>query len=71
MSIQGDIARENDVKYFAELIEKVLKSHEGSPEWTEECTKIFKKLGRDTLALLPNVPEWAREYAKLFEEETE
>ncbi len=71
MSFQGDIARENDVKFFAELIKKVLESHNNSPTWTEECTAVLKKLGRDVLALLPNVPEWSAEYEKLFREEVE
>ena len=59
MSIQGDIARENDVQFFCKKLAEKIEKY-------PEATQALKELGIETLDILDNVPEWSYEYRKLF-----
>lgn len=62
MSLQGDIARETDVLYMAEVISKEIDENAKN----HDVVCILKKLGRKVLDILPNVPDWARQYHEKF-----
>lgn len=62
MSMQGDVARENDVRYLAEMVSKKIDENAKNPD----VVSILKAVGREILDILPNVPDWARPYVEKF-----
>lgn len=61
MSIQGDIAREDETQFLCKkLLEKIKKY--------PEAAKALKEVGVEMLSNLPNIPEWTHKYYQLFRE---
>ena len=63
MSMQGDIARETDTHYIAEVISKEIDKNHGN----RDVVAALKEVGRKVLDILPNVPNWALPYVKKFQ----
>jgi len=62
MSMLGDIARETDARYLAEVVSKMIDENTKSPD----VVSALKEVGRAVLNILPNIPDWARSYLEKF-----